>query len=92
MESGNVYGSRGMSTSHSGIDESPNLDGEKDEERDPCLEEKMSCLASDLSQHSTLATPPGISRQQLINRYSKKNSILFSLAAPFPEPTQIITC
>ncbi|EEB14680.1 Ecdysone receptor, putative [Pediculus humanus corporis] len=43
------------------------LDNERDEEKDPCLEEKMSCLASDFSQHSALATPPGISRQQLIN-------------------------
>lgn len=58
-----------MSTPQSTLDESQHLDSERDEERDPCLEEKMSCLASDLSQHSALATPPGISRQQLINRY-----------------------
>ncbi|KAK6636825.1 hypothetical protein RUM43_010488 [Polyplax serrata] len=65
---GNVaYGSRGVSTPQSALDESQHLDSERDEERDPCLEEKMSCLASDLSQHSALATPPGISRQQLIN-------------------------
>ncbi|XP_063227117.1 nuclear hormone receptor FTZ-F1 beta [Bacillus rossius redtenbacheri] len=31
------------------------------------LDEKMSSLAADLVQHSTLAAPPGISRQQLIN-------------------------
>jgi hypothetical protein len=30
----------------------------------------MSSLAADLVQHSALAAPPGISRQQLINRYS----------------------
>jgi hypothetical protein len=40
------------------------------DEREGILDEKMSSLASDLVQHSALAAPPGISRQQLINRYS----------------------
>jgi nuclear receptor subfamily 5 group A protein 3 len=37
------------------------------DEREGILDEKMSSLASDLVQHSALAAPPGISRQQLIN-------------------------
>jgi hypothetical protein len=40
------------------------------DEREGILDEKMSSLAADLVQHSALAAPPGISRQQLINRYS----------------------
>ncbi|PSN44390.1 hypothetical protein C0J52_05759 [Blattella germanica] len=37
------------------------------DDRDGVLDEKMSSLAADLVQHSALAAPPGISRQQLIN-------------------------
>jgi hypothetical protein len=40
------------------------------DEREGILDEKVSSLAADLVQHSALAAPPGISRQQLINRYS----------------------
>jgi hypothetical protein len=40
------------------------------DEREGILDEKMSSLGADLVQHSALAAPPGISRQQLINRYS----------------------
>lgn len=53
---------------HNAVDDSGHLDSERDDERDPCLEDKMSCLAADLAQHSALTAPPGISRQQLINR------------------------
>lgn len=63
-----MYGSRGM-MQHGLVEDSAHLDSERDDERDACLEDKMSCLATDLAQHSALATPPGISRQQLINRY-----------------------
>ncbi|KAL0276410.1 UNVERIFIED_CONTAM: hypothetical protein PYX00_003993 [Menopon gallinae] len=61
-----MYGSRGM-IQHGLVEDSAHLDSERDDERDACLEDKMSCLATDLAQHSALATPPGISRQQLIN-------------------------
>ena len=43
------------------------------DDRDGILDEKMSSLAADLVQHSALAAPPGISRQQLINRYTDKH-------------------
>lgn len=66
MAGGVVYGSRGM-IPHNAVDDSGHLDSERDDERDPCLEDKMSCLAADLAQHSALTAPPGISRQQLIN-------------------------
>lgn len=56
---------------HNVVDDSVQLDSERDDERDACLEDKMSSLAADLAQHSALAAPSGISRQQLINRSVK---------------------
>ncbi|XP_066999623.2 nuclear hormone receptor FTZ-F1 beta [Anabrus simplex] len=48
-----------------GVDEQ---DGSStDANDDSILDDKMSSLAADLVQHSTLAATPGISRQQLIN-------------------------
>jgi hypothetical protein len=52
------------------------------DEREGILDEKMSSLAADLVQHSALAAPPGISRQQLINRYSNHVE-----NTPMPVPT-----
>nr|CAD7426116.1 unnamed protein product [Timema monikensis] len=76
LHAGVVYGGMGVHRNLSGltgpgeegVQEGMTSDLSDDREGgSSILDDKMSSLAADLVQHSALAAPPGISRQQLIN-------------------------
>nr|CAD7588759.1 unnamed protein product [Timema genevievae] len=76
LHAGVVYGGMGVHRNLSGLTgpgeegvqegTTPDLSDDR-EGGSSILDDKMSSLAADLVQHSALAAPPGISRQQLIN-------------------------
>nr|CAD7260499.1 unnamed protein product [Timema shepardi] len=76
LHAGVVYGGMGVHRNLSGLTGpgeegvqegmTPDLSDDR-EGGSSILDDKMSSLAADLVQHSALAAPPGISRQQLIN-------------------------